>query len=99
MAFYETFVMQKYKANSLNGQPEYLLTVTEMIALHRSGSGKVTLNGTSGHMTLTKKQRRDDTDHMMTQGAAQQRGKHMGITAAPPFSPDSSLDFMPFSRA
>jgi len=37
MAFYETFVIQKYKANSLNGQPEYLLTVTEMIALHRSG--------------------------------------------------------------
>jgi len=65
-------------------------------------------------MTLTKKQQsdhmmtqydtdhmmtHDDTDHMMTQGAAQQRGKHMGITAAPPFSPDSSLDFMPFSRA
>ena len=37
--------------------------------------------------------------HMMTQGAAQQRGRQMGITAAPPFSPDSSFDFIPFSRA
>jgi len=37
--------------------------------------------------------------HMMTQGAAQQSGRQMGMTAAPPFSPDSSLDFIPFSRA
>jgi len=80
-----------------------------MTAVHRSGDDIMENWHSMAHwdvcMTLTIKQHsdhmmtQDDTDHMMTHGAAQQRGKHMGITAAPPFSPDSSLDFMPFSRA
>ena len=37
--------------------------------------------------------------HMMTQGAAQQSGRQMGMTAAPPFSPLSSLDLAPLSAA
>ena len=37
--------------------------------------------------------------YMMTQGAAQQRGRQMGITAAPPFSPLSSLLRAPLSAA
>ena len=36
---------------------------------------------------------------MMTQGAAQQSGRQMGMTAAPPFSPLSSLDLAPLSAA
>ena len=41
----------------------------------------------------------DTIAHMMTQGAAQHNGKQMGITAAPPFSPVSSLDLEPLSAA
>ena len=36
---------------------------------------------------------------MITQGAAQQRGRQIGITAAPPFSPLSSFDLDPLSAA
>jgi len=36
---------------------------------------------------------------MITHGAAQQRGKQIGITAARAFSPDSSFDLEPFSLA
>ena len=37
--------------------------------------------------------------YMITQGAAQQRGRQIGITAAPPFSPLSSFDLDPLSAA
>ena len=37
--------------------------------------------------------------YMITHGAAQQSGRQMGITAAPPFSPLSSLDLEPLSAA